>query len=79
MTSDTFYAKSDRYTQNVAEGSRTMATPALLNTPYGTAEPGVAVYVDQNVRFVIPLGDALRIANQIADIASAHRDSAYDH
>ncbi|WP_454114244.1 hypothetical protein [Microbacterium maritypicum] len=79
MTEEPFYAKADRYTQNVQEGRVTKAMPALLNTPFGRAERGVAMYVGPNVRFVIPISDALRIATQIADIASATTKPNTDH
>lgn len=73
-----FFATPERYMQNLEEGRRASAIPALLNTPQGTVEPGIAIMTEGRARLVIPTHDAIRVATEIADVASAQRESASD-
>ncbi|WP_309065350.1 hypothetical protein [Microbacterium sp.] len=68
-----FVAPAHRYALNTADGETVRAVAAVLNQPSGDPEPGVMVHAGQNVRLVIPTADAVRLANQIADIALTQR------
>ncbi|AQY01613.1 hypothetical protein [Microbacterium foliorum] len=78
MTFKFFETPPERYLQNLEQGSGTVAIPALLNTPDGTVVPGIAIIWGGRSPLVIPEHDALRVASQIAGIASRPREIAHD-
>lgn len=67
-----FRTPDNRYHQNVADAEGTYARPALMGTPDGPV-PAVALFNAHNVKGVLPVKDALRIANQIADAIDFHK------
>ena len=66
-----FQGKPENYQLNIktAEGFR--ARPAVLTSPTGEQEPAVVLHSPGRVHGVLPIADALRISNEIADAVEA--------
>lgn len=62
----TFNSPKDRYQLNQRQGKTINARAALLETPDGRQERGLAIFVGGQPAAVIPGPDALRLAHQIA-------------
>lgn len=75
MTYRPFYSKAENYQGNVIDGQNASAGPATLASPTGP-EPGVIIRRGAQISFVIPINDALRLANDIADSVEAHDQAA---
>ena len=74
MTARPFIQPAHRYAQTLTEGESARAVRAILHPDTtGTKEPGVMFATGDKVRMCIPLADALRLANEIADIALNER------
>ncbi len=67
-----FKSRPEHYTRNLLEGQQINAQPATM-TGHDGAEPAVGIFQDRQIRYVIPVSEALRIATEIADAISAHR------
>lgn len=68
-----FRTALSRYDQNVSDAKRTYARPALLDTPAGPT-PAVAVFSGRRLSGVYPVRDAMRLANEIADSITHHKE-----
>ena len=71
-----FTSKAEHYRKNVRQGGDTNARPATLTTYSGVERPAVVLFCRGTVYGVLPLDDALRLANQIADAIAAHKGQA---
>jgi hypothetical protein len=67
-----FVTAREQYARNIRESSNYMARPARLTTPTDEREPAVILYCGGHIKAVMPVADALRLANQIADAVEAH-------
>lgn len=67
-----FIVPEERYHKNINDARDVEAGPALFTTKKGY-KPGVIVYNGRDIRGVLPLEDAIRLANQIADSISYHK------
>lgn len=69
-----FVAGPNRYEQNVEDGAEAVAITAVLISPSGEREPAIAITTNARPRLVIPTTDAIRIAHQIADVATDQKN-----
>lgn len=69
-----FIAKSEKYAANTKQAANLTAVPAIQNTPDGR-QPAILLRSPGMIHGVLPVADALRVANQIADALAAHRTS----
>lgn len=70
-----FEGKAKNYQLNIAQAVSFNARPAALNTPTGERTPGVVLRSYGRVHAVLPVADALRVANEMADaVEAAERD-----
>lgn len=61
------------YEKNTRDGHTAKAVDARLETPDGAQENAIAIFTSGHLRIVIPTRDAIRLATQIADIATEAR------
>lgn len=71
----TFHAATHQWDRNITDGANTTATPAVLHAPRGKQTPGIAITTDGRARLVITTSEALRLANEIADIATNQQNN----
>ncbi|MDV8147251.1 hypothetical protein [Arthrobacter sp. B10-11] len=71
-----FASAAVHYDRNLKDAPTIHAKPATLNPPDGAPEPAVVIFKTRQIQNVLPLADALRLANQIADAVDAHRATA---
>ncbi|MEV4987669.1 hypothetical protein [Pseudarthrobacter sp. LMD1-1-1.1] len=69
-----FASLPERYETNVRRAASFRAKPAVLLTPDGGKEPAVMIRQASIIQGVLPVPEALRLANQIADALAAHRE-----
>lgn len=62
-----FISDGTHYTKNLRDGRSTKARPAILQSPGGGEERGLAFLLGGMPCFIIPAADALRLAHEIAD------------
>lgn len=62
-----FTAWWQNYERNHRDGEQLRVVPARLNRDRDTPEAGVAVFVGQNVKLVLTIEHAYKLANGIAD------------
>lgn len=67
-----FTTGPQHYTRNLQDAANFNATPAIIGKPGGSQEPGVVLKNGRAIKAVMPLSEALRLANEIADAAAAH-------
>lgn len=67
-----FSSATQHYERNVKQAPSIHAKPATLNSPDGAQQPGVVIFKTRQIQNVLPLAEALRLANQIADAIAAH-------
>lgn len=67
-----FTTGPQHYTRNLQDAANFTATPAAIGKPGGTTEPGVVLKHGRGIRAVMPVPEALRLANEIADAIAAH-------
>lgn len=67
-----FTTGPEHYTRNLKDAAAFNATPARIGRQGGIEEPGVVIKHGRAIRAVMPLPEALRLANQIADAIAAH-------
>lgn len=75
MSRRLFMSKTDRYDDDMRAADSLRACPVWLMNPNGEQEPGVGLFEGTRPRFMMPLTDALRVANQIADIIQDHKEN----
>lgn len=68
-----FISHPEHFTRNMRQAGTYDARPALLTAPDGSQEPAVVIYKARQIQGVIPIPEALRLANDIADAVDAHR------
>lgn len=68
-----FRSRSQHYEFNLKQAANYTARPALLDKPDGGQEPGVVLHSMGNIQGVLPVAQALRLANDIADALAGHR------
>ena len=66
-----FTSSSQYYEKNVKEAATAQAGKARLHTPTGEQIPGVVIWSGKAVRIVLPIPEALRLANEIADVLAS--------
>lgn len=67
-----FTSTPEKYAKNVRDSAKVKARPAYLTTPDGQQEHGVIIMSGSFIKAVMPLKDAIRLSNQIADAADEH-------
>lgn len=67
-----FISDAARYEFNIAEAAQYRATPAKLSAPTGEKLPAVMLKSGPHIKTLMPISEALRLANQIADAVEAH-------
>ena len=70
-----FTAKAEHYRKNVREAHGINAHQATLTTYSGEKRPAVLISRRGTIYGVLPVDDALRLANEIADAIAAHRQT----
>lgn len=60
------------YSRNTSQAASYRAFPALLTAKSGEQEPGVILRTGAEIRGVLPVSEALRLADQIHDAAESH-------
>lgn len=73
-----FTTGPQHYTRNVGDAAKFTATPASIGKPGGTHEPGVVLKLGRAIKAVMPVPEALRLANEIADALAAHHTESTD-
>lgn len=69
-----FISKPEQHRFNIAQAHSLKARPAVLTAAIGgDQEPAVIIRSKDGIHGVIPVAQALRLANEIADAADAHR------
>jgi hypothetical protein len=56
------------YELHIEDGQTIHAGPALITPPSGAREPAVSIHKGSRVLTVLPLGDATRLAHELADV-----------
>jgi hypothetical protein len=67
-----FTSSPEHYNRNISESANYQAAAAVLTTPTGDRQPAVVLRNGAYIKAVMPIGDALRLANNIADALDAH-------
>lgn len=67
-----FVSTKDNFERNIEEAASYKAAPALLTTATGERVPAVMLKSTRYIKAVMPVSEALRLANQIADAVEAH-------
>ncbi len=70
-----FSSSGDHYQRNLKDAPTIHAKPATLNPSEGIQEPAVVIFKTRQVQSVLPVTEALRLANQIADAIAAHKNT----
>ncbi|WP_432244802.1 hypothetical protein ACRB8A_12420 [Arthrobacter sp. G.S.26] len=73
-----FTSKAEHYGINIKQGVTINAKPALMTTDNGEHIAAVVVFKSRQIQSVLPLADALRLANEIADAIAAHRIATHN-
>lgn len=68
-----FTTAPQHYTRNLEDAANFNASPASIGKPGGSHEPGVVIKNGRFIKAVMPISEALRLANEIADATDAHR------
>lgn len=71
-----FISQPNQHRFNMKQATTYQAQPALLTAYDGSQEPAVVLYSTSQVKGVLPITEALRLANEIADAVDAHRAKA---
>lgn len=79
MDGQPFTSRSQYYEENVRDGESAKAIEARIATPDGGQQAAIAFLTRGRLRLVIPTRDALRIANQIADILGQNKNNTKDN
>lgn len=67
-----FKSRPEHYTRNNTEGQQLNAQPATMAGQWGE-EPAVGIFQNNQIRYIIPASEALRVATEIADAIAVHR------
>ncbi|WP_426226254.1 hypothetical protein [Pseudarthrobacter sp. DSP2-3-2b1] len=70
-----FIAKSENYRANTRQAATLTARPAILITPEEGREPAILLRSSGQIHGVLPLGEGMRLATEIADIIAAQREA----
>lgn len=70
-----FSSAAVHYDRNIKDAPTIHAKPATLNPADGMQEPAVVIFKTRQIQHVLPLAEALRLANQIADAIAAHKNN----
>jgi hypothetical protein len=68
-----FNSGADHYARNLKQAKSCAVAPATITKPNGEQTPAVVLFTMRQVRAVLPIPEALRLATEIADAADAHR------
>ena len=71
-----FKSRPEHYGFNIKQAADFTARPAVINAPEGHTEPAVILRTLGSIQGVLPVTEALRIANEIADALAAHNGKA---
>lgn len=71
-----FTSPAQHHDRNLRDAADFTAAPARIGTERGAPVPGVVLRSGKGIRAVMPIPDALRLANQIADAIAAHKARA---
>lgn len=71
-----FTSGAEYYTRNLKASQNFTAIPARIHNPAGGRENGIVLLNGKGIGAVMPVSEALRLANQIADALAAHRAKA---
>lgn len=75
MSSRLFTSRPDMYPANTSHAAKLRAEPAALTNPEtGNREPAIGLFEDTRPRYIMPLAEALRLANEIADATETHKE-----
>ncbi|MDV8148542.1 hypothetical protein [Arthrobacter sp. B10-11] len=69
-----FTAKSERYAGNVKQAASLTARPAVQFTPEEVEQPAIVLRSSGQIHGVLPLAEALRLANELADLIAELRE-----
>lgn len=67
MENTPFRARPEFYRQNIDGSRRTYSRAGIIERPDGTHQPGVIVFRDRYVLSVLPIDEAVRLANELID------------
>lgn len=71
-----FTTGPQHYTRNLDDAAKFNATPAIIGKPGGAEETGVVLKLGRAIKAVMPVPEALRLANEIADALASHQQEA---
>jgi len=71
-----FISKPEHFHLNMKQAATYNAQPALMAVADGAREPAVVLFSTSQIRGVLPVSEALRLAHEIADAVDAHRAKA---
>lgn len=66
-----FKSRAEMHEVNLRQARNMRTEPATLTGPDGP-KPGVVIFEGYRVKAVLPIDQALRLANEIADAVEAH-------
>lgn len=72
-----FISRANHWDRNSSESTQATAGPAYRIDPDGTRHPGVIVSMAPGRFLILAPGDALRVANQIADTLAGIREGQH--
>jgi hypothetical protein len=67
-----FTSKPEHYDLNMQQAMNCTAKPALMTTETGVHVPAVVIFKSRQIQSVLPLDEALRLANEMADAIGTH-------
>ncbi|MDI3211697.1 hypothetical protein [Arthrobacter sp. AL12] len=70
-----FTSQPDHHRRNIVQAFSYRARPAILSTPTGEQEPAVILRSGERIHGILPIAQALKLADQIADAVEAHDTS----
>ncbi|GAA3681931.1 hypothetical protein GCM10023081_20030 [Arthrobacter ginkgonis] len=70
-----FISRNEFYLKNLKDAHSLTCEPATLEGNNGN-EPAVAIFHGRQIRYVLPIPEALRIATAIADAIQAGKDQS---
>lgn len=71
-----FKSKPIHHDFNTKQAANYTARPAVLEAPNGQYETGVVLHSMGHIQGVLPVAEALRLANEIADALAEHHGKA---
>lgn len=79
MTRPLFTGRPEHFAKNARRAARLHAGPAYMETPEGERIAAVGIFDGQRLNELLPVDDALRLANALVDAAERHDSIQGEH